>query len=228
MEQTGECNSHVNVNIALTCIRLFLCIPVVLLKPVWKKVSGQPKQHTVMEWHAVSTDQKKSNSDKLFVLLNGENFVIPVKPTPVAELNTNLSNIEENFDKVKDLIKETMDMLPKSKIKKAFREVQKIVESSTNLLNSCGSSTGWADLSLPKLSAVDSAGPIATSRIPTRRQPEKVKVSPQVFHHRKVRLRKNQLRVVSPSPSLLHSLKNPQAWKRTNVHVGDFLQTGMI
>ena len=59
MEQIGECNSHVNVHLALTCIRLFLCILVVLLKPVWKKVSGQPKQHTAMEWHAVSSDKKR-------------------------------------------------------------------------------------------------------------------------------------------------------------------------
>ena len=174
MEQIVECKSHVNVHIALTCIRLFLCIPVVLLKPVWKKVSGQPKQHTVMEWHAVSSDQIKANSDKLFVLWNGDKFVIPVSPTPVAELSTNLSNTEENFDAVKDLIKETIDMLPKSKIKKAFREVQKMDESSSDLLNSCKSSTGWADLSLPKLSSVESAGSIAASRIPTRRQPEKV------------------------------------------------------
>ena len=44
---------------ALTCVRLFLCIPIVLLKPVWKKVSGQQaKQHTVMEWLALSSDQK--------------------------------------------------------------------------------------------------------------------------------------------------------------------------
>ena len=174
MEQIGECNSHVNVHVALTCITVFLCIPVVLLKLVWKKVSGQPKQHTIMEWYAVSSDQKKSNSDKLFVLWNGDNFVIPVTPTPVAELNTNLSNNEENFEEVKDLIKETIDMLPKSNIKKAFKEVQKMTESSSNLLNSCKSSTGWADLSLPKLSSVESAGSIAASRIPTRRQPEKV------------------------------------------------------
>ena len=66
-------------------------------------------------------------------------------------------------------------MLPKSNIKKAFKEVQKMVEHSSNLLNSCKSSTGWADLSLPKLSSVESAGSIAASRIPTRKQPEKVK-----------------------------------------------------
>ena len=85
IEQIGEYNSHVNVHIALTCIRLFLCIPVVLLKPVGKKVSGQSKQHTVTEWHTVSTDQKKSNSDKLFVLWNRDNSVIPVTLTPVAK-----------------------------------------------------------------------------------------------------------------------------------------------
>ena len=179
-----------------------------------------------MEWHTVSSDQKKANSDKLFVLWNGGTFVIPVTPTPVAELNTNLSNFEENFDEVKDLIKETIDMLPKSKIKKAFKEVQKMVESSSNLLISCKSSTGWAVLSLPKLSSVESAGSIAAPRIPTGRQPEKVKSFTTSVHHRKIRLRKNQVRVVSPS--LLHSLRNPLAWKRTNVHVGDFLQTGMI
>ena len=99
-----------------------------------------------MEWHAVSSDQKKANSEKKFVLWNGDKFVISLTPTPVAELNTNISNIEENFDEVKDLIKETIDMLPKSKIKKAFREVQRMVESSTDLLNSCKSSTGWACL----------------------------------------------------------------------------------
>ena len=122
MGQIGECNSHVNVHIALTCVRLVLCIPLVLLKPVWKKVSGQSaKQHTVMEWHAVSSDQKIPNSDKLFVLWNGYKFVIPVTPTPVAELNTNISNIEENFDEVKDLIKETIEMLPKSSYKLSKR-----------------------------------------------------------------------------------------------------------
>ena len=138
------------MHVALTCVRFFLCIPLVLLKPVWKKVSGQSaKQHTVMEWHAVSSDQKIPNSDKLFVLWNGDMFVIPVTPTPVAELNTNIKNIEENFDEVKDLIKETIEMLPKSNIKKAFKEVQKMVESSSNLLNSCKSATGWADMSPP-------------------------------------------------------------------------------
>ena len=122
MEQIGECNSHVNVHIVLTCVRLFLCIPFVLLRPVWKKVSGQSaKQHTVMEWHAVSSDQKIPNSYKLFVLWNDDKFVIPVTPTPDAELNTNLSNIEENFDEVKDLIKETIEMLPKSNIKLSKR-----------------------------------------------------------------------------------------------------------
>ena len=50
-----------------------------------------------------------------------------------------------------------------------------MVESSSNLLNPCKSSTGWADLSLPKLSSVESAGSLAAFRIPTRRQPEKVK-----------------------------------------------------
>ena len=129
------------------------------------------KQHTVMEWHGVSSDQKIPNSDKLFVLWNGDKFVIPVTPTPIAELNTNLSNIEEEFDEVKDLIKETIEMLPNSNIKIAFKEVQKMVESSLNLLNSCKSATGWADMSLPKLSSVESAGSIAASRIPTWRQP---------------------------------------------------------
>ena len=140
-------------------------------------MSGQSaKQHTVMEWHAVSSGQKIPNSHKLFVLWNGDKFVIPVTPTPVAELNTNLGNIEENFDKVKDLIKETIEMLPKSNIRKAFKEVQKMVESSSNLLNSCKSATGWADMSLPKLSSVDSAASIAASRIPSRRQPNPEKV----------------------------------------------------
>ena len=67
-------------------------------------------------------------------------------------------------------------MLPKSNIKKAFKEVQKMVESSSNLLNSCKSVTGWADMSLPKFSSVESAGSFAASRIPTRRQPNPEKV----------------------------------------------------
>ena len=67
-------------------------------------------------------------------------------------------------------------MLPKSNIKKAFKEVQKMVESSSNLLNSCKSATGWADMSLPKFSSVESASSIAASRIPTRRQPNPEKV----------------------------------------------------
>ena len=78
-----------------------------------------------MEWHAVSFDKKKSNSDKLFVLWNGDKFVIPVTPTHVAELNTNLSNIEQNFDEVKDLNKETIEMLPNSNIKKVSKRCRR-------------------------------------------------------------------------------------------------------
>ena len=44
MEEIGECNLHVDIHIALTCIRLFLCIPIILLKPSWKKVPGKPKK----------------------------------------------------------------------------------------------------------------------------------------------------------------------------------------
>ena len=94
----------------------------------------------------------------------------------VAELNTNISNIEENFDEVKDLIKETIEMLPKSNIKKTFKDVQKMIESSSDLLKSCKTATGWADLSLLKLSSVESGGSSVVSRIPTRRQPNPEKV----------------------------------------------------
>ena len=82
---------------------------------------------------------------------------------------------------MKDLIKETIEMLPKSNIKKGFKDVQKMIESSSDLLKSCKTATGWADLSLPKLSSVESGGSSVVSRICTRRQPnpEKVKsVSP--------------------------------------------------
>ena len=51
-----------------------------------------------------------------------------------------------------------------------------MVESSSNLLNSCKSATGQPDMSLPKFSSVESAGSIAASRIPTRRQPNPEKV----------------------------------------------------
>ena len=114
------------------------------------------------------------------------------------------------------MIKETNDILPKSKIKKVFRDV----ESSSDLVNSCKSSTGWADLSLHELCQV-SAGSIAASRIPTGRQPEKVKkftmsVPPQEGQVRKEPAEGSQSQSVTFT-------ENPLAWKRTNVHVGDFL-----
>ena len=67
-------------------------------------------------------------------------------------------------------------MLQKSNIKKAFKDVQKVIESSLDLLKSFKTATGWADLSLPKLSSVESGGSSAVSRIPTRRQPNPEKV----------------------------------------------------
>ena len=129
-----------------------------------------------MEWHALTSDQKKPNSDKIFVLWYGDNFVIPCTPRSVAEVNTNLSNIQENFDELKDLIKETIEMLPKSDIKTSFKDVQKMINNCSELVKSCNTSTGWADLTLPKLPSVESAGSVPVSRIPTRRQPNPEKV----------------------------------------------------
>ena len=66
MEEIGECNLWVNIHMALTCIRLFLCITIVLLKPSSKKLAGKPRQYNIIEWHAVSSDKQKSPGDKLF------------------------------------------------------------------------------------------------------------------------------------------------------------------
>ena len=81
MEEIGECNSQVNIHIALTCIRLFLCIPIGLLKPTWKKPPGKPKLYNIIEWHAVSSDKQTSVGDKLFCVWNGDNYCIPAIPT---------------------------------------------------------------------------------------------------------------------------------------------------
>ena len=63
-----------------------------------EKLSGQSaKQPTIMGWHAVCSDPKIPNSDKLFVPWNGDKFVIPVTPTPVAELNTNLKTLKKTL-----------------------------------------------------------------------------------------------------------------------------------
>ena len=77
---------------------------------------------------------------------------------------------------MKDLIKETIEMLPKGNIKEAFKDVQKMIESSSDLLKSCKTAIGWADLSLPKLSSVESGGFSAVYMIHTRRQPNPEKV----------------------------------------------------
>ena len=133
MEEIGECNSWVNIHIALTCIRLFLCIPIVLLKPSWKKPPGRPKLYNIIEWHAVLFDKQKSAADKLFCVWNGNNYCVPAIPTPIAELNTNLSNVEESIDEAKDLINEIKEMLPKSKIKYTVIEIEKQIKFSGEL-----------------------------------------------------------------------------------------------
>ena len=175
IEEIGECNSWVNIHIALTCIRLFLCIPIVLLKPSWKKPPGKPKLYNIIEWHAVSSDKQKSAGDKLFCVWNGDNYCIPAIPTPMAELNTNLSNVEENIDEAKDLINEIKEMLPKSKIKDAVIEIEKQIKFAGELWTTFNMATGGANLGA-KLSQIESGGPSTLSRLPTRRHPpEKVK-----------------------------------------------------
>ena len=98
MEEISKCNSNMNIHIALTGIRLFLCIPIILLKPPWEKVPGKPKKYNLLEWHAVASDKQKSVNDKIFCVWNGDSMYIPALPTAVAELNTNSSNVEENID----------------------------------------------------------------------------------------------------------------------------------
>ena len=88
-------------------------------------------------------------------------------PSPVAELNTNISNIEENLNEVKDLLKETLDMLPKNNARKALKEVQKMAISSSDLLGSCKTATGG-----PNSQEVSTSS--AASRLPIIMPPEKV------------------------------------------------------
>ena len=165
---------HVNIHIALTCIRLFLCIPIILVKPSWKKVAGKPKKYNLLEWHAVAPDKQKSVNDKIFCVWNCDSMCIPALPTPVAELNTNISNVEENIDEALQLLQETKAMVPKSKLKEGILEVEKQIKPSGDLITIFRMATGGANLSA-KMSFVESGGPSALSRLPTRRAPsEKV------------------------------------------------------
>ena len=157
MEEIGEYYSRVNIHIALTCIRLFLYIPIVLLKPSWKKPSHKPKQYNIIEWHAISSDKQKSAGDKLFYVWNGNNYCVPTVLTPIAELNTNLSNVEENIDEAKDLINEIKEMLPKSKIKDAVIEIKKQIKFAGELLATFNMATGGTNLGA-KLSQIESGG----------------------------------------------------------------------
>ena len=175
MEEIGECNLQVNIHIALTCIRLFLCIPIVLLKPSWKKPPGKPKLYNIIEWHAVSSEKQISVWDKLFCVWNNDNYCVPTIPTPITELNTNLSNVEENTDEAKDLVNEIKEMLPKSKIKDAVIEIEKQIKFAGELLATFNTAKGGTNLDA-KLSQIEPGGPSALSRLPTRRPPpEKVK-----------------------------------------------------
>ena len=139
-----------------------------------EKHPGKPKLYNIIEWHAVSSDKQKSAGDKLFCVWNGDNYCIPSIPTPIAELNTNLSNVEENIDEAKDLINEIKEMLPKSKIKDAVIEIEKQIKFAGELLATFNMATGGAHLGA-KLSQIESGGPSRLSRLPTRRPPEKVK-----------------------------------------------------
>ena len=115
---------------------------------------------------------QKSPGDKVFCVWNGDNYCVPSIPTPIADLNTNLSNVEDNIDEAKDLIK---DMIPKSKIKDAVIEIEKQMKFSGELLATFNMATGGAHPGA-KFSQIESGGPSTLSRLPTRRPPpEKVK-----------------------------------------------------
>ena len=164
-----------NIHIALTCIRLFLCIPIILLKPSWKKVPGKPKKYNLLEWHTAASDKQKSINDKIFCVWNGDSMCIPALPTAVAELNTNISNVEENIDEALQLLHETKAMVPKSKLKEGILEVEKQMKLSGDLIATFRMTTGGANLGA-KMSFVESGGPSTLLRLPTRRAPsEKVK-----------------------------------------------------
>ena len=117
-----------------------------LPKPSRKKPPGKPKLYNIIEWHAVSSDKQKSAGDNLFCVWNSDNYCILAIPTPIAELNTNLGNVEENTDEAKDLINEIKEMLPTSKIKGAVLEIEKQIKFAGELLATFSMATGGANL----------------------------------------------------------------------------------
>ena len=99
---------------------------------------------------------------------------IPALPTAVAELNTNISNVEENIDKALQLLQKTKAMVPKSKLKECILELEKQTKLSGDLIATFRMATGGANLSA-KMLFVESGGPSVFLRLPTRRAPsEKV------------------------------------------------------
>ena len=100
---------------------------------------------------------------------------IPALPTAVAELNTNISNVEENIDEALQLLQETKAMVPKSKLTEGILEVEKQMKLSGDLISIFRTATGGAILSA-KMSFVESDGPSVLLRLHARRAPsEKVK-----------------------------------------------------
>ena len=56
------------------------------------------------------------------------------KETEVTELNTNISNVEENIDEALQLLQETKAMVPKSKLKEGILEVEKQIKLLGDLM----------------------------------------------------------------------------------------------
>ena len=59
MEEIRRCNLRMNIHNALTCIRLFLCIPIILLKPSWKKF--QESQRNTIYWNGTQLHLTNKN-----------------------------------------------------------------------------------------------------------------------------------------------------------------------
>ena len=141
--------------VIIAAVRLFLNIPVLVIKPKIVDINTTQKRKVThweaTEWYCTESDASLDKSHfKIFLVFNGIKFFGPAVYTPRVHLHRTVSHFREGLDETMELAKEIINIVPPSEFFNAYNIIVKKLDTADSLSTQAHVATGTATIDLPE------------------------------------------------------------------------------
>ena len=189
MREVASPKALPNLNCVVASLRLFINVPILVIKPCVKEKKGTQKGriNTGYKWYTNVDDSKLSLSEFPIILAdNGFDFMGPCLPMAVVQVRSLTENVTACLNNGLRSLEELNVQLPVSEYKSSYLMIAKLLTAAREVAAGTALATGTANKAAVASAAAALPSAPLTARAPTRKR--RLSASATVVETKKVKV----------------------------------------